>query len=309
MKMIEPMAVQAAELTASNIAASGASAWSGPVVYAKDDEVILTGLKGRGYETLFRSLQDNNSGHDPAADDGTWWIEIGATDRFKAFDFKIGDPASKAGQITYSITPATLCNGLAFFGLNAGSIRVQVFDDGAPAVQIFDQTVDLVDTTEVVDWFSWAFGDVLYDTEAVLVGVPAYTGYRVDISIDAASGNAEVGQIVIGQLHELGISMDGTSIGIEDYSIKERDEFGSARIVERAFIDTTSFQIAINTGDARRIKRILARNRASPAVYFVGESPEVIGLGATVFGFFADFDIPLSTSGTSYATLEIEGLV
>jgi hypothetical protein len=265
-------------------------------------------VEGRSYRTVYQSLSASNIGNDPSTDDGTNWLEIGATDRFKPLDRRISDPAVRAGQITYSLTMPRFCDGIAFFGLNAGTVRVQVFDDASPPAEIYDETINLVDTTEVVDWLSFFFGGVEYDTEAGLTGVPAYSGYRVDITIDASSGNAEVGQIVIGKTHVIGTTLDGTTIGIEDYSTKERDDFGNVRIVERPFADTTTYQVAINSQDARRIKRIISRNRASPAVYFIDQTEDVRGFGAMVYGFVSDLDIPVSSGSTSFMSIKIEGL-
>jgi hypothetical protein len=309
MKIIEPIAITDAVLTNSNIAATTYPPWDAVTNFALDDYVYVAGVAGRSYRTVYQSLIANNVGIDPSSDDGTNWLEIGATDRFKPFDRRISDPAVRASQITYSLTPSSFCDGIAFFGLNAGTVRVQVFDDASPEVEIYDETTDLVDTTEVVDWLSFFFGGVEYDTEAVLTGVPAYSGYRVDITIDASSGNAEVGQIVLGKTQTIGTTLDGTAIGIEDFSTKERDDFGNhARIVEKPFADTTTYQVAVNSQDARRIKRIIARNRASPAVYFIDQTEAIRGFGTMVYGFFNDFEIPLSSGEKSFMSIEIEGL-
>jgi hypothetical protein len=108
-------------------------------------------------------------------------------------------------------------------------------------------------------------------------------------------------------VHALGSSLDGTGLGIEDYSTKDRDDFGNALLVERAFAQTVDFQFHLPTKDARRVHRVLSRLRATPSVYFAGE--DMVDFGTTVFGFFQDFDIPLASGGTSFASLQIEGLV
>lgn len=301
MKLIEPMPVTDAALRASNIVEDDHPVWDVGGNYDQGDLVML----GAPHHQIFESAQSGNQGQNPSSSDGTWWLDVSKTNRWKAFDLKIADAATRVGTITYSIVPTQLVTGIAFFGLNAGSVRVRVLDD--TGVEIFDRSVDLVDETDVIDWFSFAFGGIVYDTEALITGLPGYTGFQIEISINAASGAAKVGQIVLGVVHELGVSMGGTSIGIQDFSSKTRDDFGNATIIERAFVDETRFQFALNTQDARRVKRILSRVRARPAVYFLDD--DTVEFGATVFGFFQDFDIPLQTGSTSYATLEIEGLV
>ena len=305
MKVIEPVAVTDAELMASNVPPTGYAPWDAVATYANGARVYKAAVPGRAYRTVYESQVVGNIAKDPAKDDGTNWLEIGATDRFLAFDRKIASQVNRATSITYSINPPSLITGIAFFGLDAQSVRVQIYD--ASAALVYDLTKSLVDTTEIVDWFSfctWA-GD--YDTEAMFIGVPGYSGHQIDITISAPTGTASVGQIVLGQVHALGGTQDGTGLGIDDYSIKDRDDFGNALLIERAFAQTVNFQFYLPTRDARRVHRILSRLRATPSVYFAGE--DMIEYGTSVFGFFQDFDIPLSASGTSYATLQIEGLV
>jgi len=303
MKMIQVMTVTDTEFVTSNVAENDYGVWSAATTYALNDYVIVTGTTHK----VYHSAQAANLNNDPTTDDGTWWTEVSATNRWKAFDLKLADQVSNSGSITYTIQPSSMITGLAFFNLNAGTVRVQIDDDSSPAVSVYDTTVDLIDTTSVVDWFTFYFSGVEYDSEALFIGVPGYTWFSVNITISASSGNALVGQIVLGEVFTLGETIDGTTVGIQDYSVKDRDAFGNAIITQRAFSDQTTFEFSMNTDDARRVKRILSANRATPAVYFVGV--DAVRFGATVYGFFQDFSIPLTVGNTSFASLEIEGLV
>lgn len=305
MKVIEPVTITDAEFVDSNIATTAHPMWDGATTYSNGQRIYKAAVAGRSYRTVYESQVASNTGNDPATDDGTRWLEIGATDRFKAFDRKIANTVSRASSITYSIAPPSLITGIALFGLDAESVRVQIYDAGGALV--FDQLKSLVDTTEIVDWFSFCTWAADYDSEAMFIGIPGYSGHQIDITISAPTGTASVGQIVLGQVHALGSTQDGTGLGIDDYSTKDRDDFGNALLIERAFAQTVNFQFHMPTRDARRVHRILSRLRATPSVYFAAE--DMTDYGTTVFGFFQDFDIPLSASGTSYATLQIEGLV
>jgi len=305
MKVIEPVSVTDAEILASNISPTGHALWDAAATYANGARVCKLAVPGRAYRTVYESQVAGNIGKDPAIDDATNWLEIGATDRFLPFDRKIASQVGRATSITYSISPPSLITGIAFFGIDAQSIRVQIYD--ANAALVYDLTKSLVDTTEIIDWFSFFTWSGDYDTEAMFIGIPGYIGHQIDITISAPTGTASLGQIVLGKVHNLGGTQDGTALGIDDYSAKDRDSFGDAILIERPFAQTVNFQFYLPTKDARRVFRILSRLRAMPSVYFAGA--DMVDYGATVFGFFQDFDIPLSASGTSYATLQIEGLV
>ena len=171
---------------------------------------------------------------------------------------------------------------------------------------IYDETVGLTDTSSIVDWFEFYTWPAEYDTEIVFQGVPAYAGYTIDITVSAVGATAEVGEIVLGKMHRLGTTVEGTAIGTIDYSRKERDTFGNAIIIERAFSDTVDFNFAIPVGDTKRVKRILDDVRATPAVYYAG--PVSDNYGTTIYGYHTGINIPLASAGVSFATLEIEGL-
>ncbi|WP_299663834.1 hypothetical protein [uncultured Ruegeria sp.] len=305
MKVIVPIDVTDTVLDATNIPVTGLSAWDVGTTYAAGNQVYKEGVSGKPFQLVYESVISSNTGIDPESDDGTNWIEIGATDQYAAFDRKISNTVERATEITYTIAAPSQLTGIAFFGLEAESLTIEVRDTGAQV--IYSTTRDLVDSSEIVDWFTFFTWDPEFDTETIFTSVPAYTGYEVDITISAPAGTAKIGQIVLGQLVNLGDTLSGTEIGIEDFSTKDRDQFGNAIIVERPFAQTVDFFFKIPTGDGRRVQRTLSKLRALPSVYFAGEDMEEFG--TMVFGFFQDFSIPLDHGGTSFATLEIEGLI
>lgn len=296
MRVIEPITITDAVLKSSNVTEDDFAEWNVGTAYTAGDKVILTSTH-RIYEAV-----TGTTGDDPATDDGTYWLDIGATNRWKAFDQLISDPVSKTGDIKYQLEPGAVADGLAFFGLDASEVQIVCTDptDGV----VYDETFDLVNNSAVFDWFSYFFEPPIFDTELIANGLPIYTLTVVDITITSAA-TTEVGQIVLGRDQELGQTLVGTGIGIEDFSRKDRDDFGNAVLVERAFAQTVDFQFSFPTDGARRISNILSRVRAKPAVYYAGA--DTSQFGSTVYGFYRDFDIPLTTA-VSFATLEVEGL-
>lgn len=295
MRLIEPIVITEAMLLASNVPETDAAAWASGTSYTPGQTVIRSHAV---YEAITAS-----TGQDPLLDTtGTYWLRLGATNRWKAFDRLISDPVSQTGDVTYSIKPNTLADAVAFFGLNASSIRVKATDpvDGV----IYDVTRSLIDGENVYDGWSYCFEPILYDSQDIFAGVPIYSGVTLDITV-TSGGTTQVGQIVIGRDQYLGETLVDTSIGIEDFSIKDRDDFGNAIIVERAYAQTANFRFAFPTDDARRLRGILARVRATPAVYYAGDATSQFG--TTIYGFFRDFSVPLTTT-RSFASLEVEGL-
>lgn len=295
MRVVEPIVITEAMLTSSNVLEADAAAWSVGTAYSIGALVIRS-------HAVYEAVQAH-TGQDPLLDPGgTYWLRLGATNRWKAFDRLISGPVIQAGAITYTLQIGRLADAVAFFGLNASSVRVKVTDpvDGV----IFDETREIVDNAAVFDGWSYCFEPVIYDTQEIVTGAPIYSGVTLDITV-SSGGTTQVGQIVVGRDQILGEALVDTSIGIEDFSRKDRDEFGNAIIVERAYAQTATFRFGFPTEDARRIRGILARLRAIPAVYYAG--PGSSQFGTTVYGFFRDFSIPLTTN-RSFGSLEVEGL-
>jgi hypothetical protein len=308
MRVIEPLTITDAILGASNIAEDDYAAWSIATAYSIGNRVIKVAT-----HSVYEAVA-STTGADPDLPANQFdadtnptgvWLRVGATNRWKAFDQRISDPASRSASITYTFTAPRIIDALAFFGLAATAITVTVKDTEGGTVTT--ETRAIVDTSEIIDWFTYFTWDPVYETEALFTGLPVYAGYDIEITISAPDGTAQVAQIVLGRVRRLGTTMPGTEIGIRDFSRKDRDTFGNAVIVERAFAQRATFQFHLPVGDERRVQRILSNLRATPAVYF--SSTTSLSRGLLIYGFYPEFAIPLSAAGISYSTLEIEGLI
>ena len=301
MQAIEPLTITDSVLTSSTVPEDDYAAWSSGTTYSLGDRVIVVSV-----HKVYESAINSNTGNDPTTDDGTNWIEVGATNRWKAFDQKLSDPVQQANSISYTFTTTqTIVNSIAFFALSADTVQIAVtpFGAGSP---VYDETYTLLDTTSIVDWYTYFFDPAgVKERELLVVDLPSYTSATITITITDTGNTAEVGQIVMGNLISLGRTGYGTTVGIEDYSRKERDAFGNAVIIERAFAQKADYEVEITTQDTRRVQRFLANYRAKPVVW-IGNQDTSYGL--IVYGFYTQFSINLATPSISYTTLEVEGL-
>src|SRR5690606_21660846 len=117
-------------------------------------------------------------------------------------------------------------------------------------------------------------------------------------------GIAKAGAVVLGRTFEIGRALQGSTVGIADYSRKERDTFGNWQILERAFSKKAEFDIVCDTRDTGTIQRTLARHRAKPLVWIGHENLEA----TLLYGFYKDFNIVLGGVTVSEASITVEGL-
>jgi len=103
----------------------------------------------------------------------------------------------------------------------------------------------------------------------------------------------------------IGMCLYGTSLGIIDYSRKERDTFGAITIIERGYTNRIKYNAEIRTIDADLVRSLLASKRATLAQY-VGHSSET---STIVVGYLTQFSIKIEDFMTSKLELEVEGQV
>lgn len=299
MDIIRPVVVTDAVLDSSNVPENDHAEWSAGTSYTVGNRVILLSTH-RIYEAV-----GSSTGVNPATDDGTNWLDIGATNRFKAFDQKISDPVIQLDSIQYTLTDDnSIPTAVALFGVKGVSATVKVTD--ALEGVVFEETKSLLDSDEVFDWFSYFFEDINFVRTILFTNLPPYRGATVEVTVTQTTGEiAELGQLVFGYLLDLGLTTYGTAISIQDFSRKETDAFGNFIVVERAFANLVDFDVRLPTQTAGRVRRILADFRATPIVYIGNEDSS---FGTVVYGFYRNFDITLDTPSLSFAAIEVEGL-
>jgi len=300
MKLITPIEMTNDQLVSSSLSEDDHDEWAVGTTYDAEDRVIVTGTTDKVYE----SVQGSNTGNNPVTDDGTWWVEISATNRWKAFDKKVLDQATGDAPLSYVIQPNTLVQGIAILNPRASILNIKI--DDLSDTEVYNKTFDLAGADEIVDWLSFFTVDLDYKDSLVVDGVPAFPEYKITLTFGQFGENASVGEIALGRITDLGRLISGSSSGIQDFSEKTRDDFGNATITERASIDEITYLFEIPAKSQPKVKRALTRLRATPVVYFGGYGQNA--LGTTVYGFFRDFDIPIVGAWDATVRLEVEGL-
>lgn len=300
MQIIKPVTVTDAILTSSTVPETDYAEWAVGTTYATGDKVILVST-----HSIYESLVNSNLGNDPATDDGTNWLTLGATNRWKAFDQKIADQVVQTTSINYVFgNYNSNVTSLALFNMVGINANVTVTD--TTVGEVYNTTVSLIDNRNIVDWFTYFFEEQVQKETAQFIDIPPYRNAAISVTVTANTGeDAKLGQIVFGYLTDIGATTYGTSISIEDFSRKETDAFGNFIVVQRAFSQLADFDVQFETPNARRIQRTLAELRAVPVVY-IGSSDTAYG--TTIYGFYRRFDLTLETPSLSFGAIEVEGL-
>lgn len=296
--VVRPIEVTPAMLVSSSVPETDHPEWAAGTTYATGQRVIVLAT-----HKVYQSTADGNVGNDPTAPVSIKWVEVGSTNRWKAFDKSVSTQVKQATSISYRIKPGSAITSVNLLNLTgATSARVRVVAPGE--VTVYDKTVALARTPVETGWWAWFFGDRRTPTQVLLQDLPSYP--TADILIDI-EGTADlgVGVIILGQLRRfsLGVKM-GARVGIQDYSTKSRNDFGDVIVVERAFAKRANFSMLLTAGEVDALHLFLSGVRATPCLWIATQRYE----STTVYGFYKNFDIVISYAMYSDCDLELEGL-
>ncbi len=295
LKVVKPMVVTPAMVIDSNVPEDDHSAWSSGTTYADKARVIKA-------HKVWQSIGGGNTNNDPETSPDKWQ-EVGYTNRYKVFDRSVSSQTVKASTITYQLRLGMAVTSLAALNVKgATSIRVYVVDPEYG--NVYDKTLVLSRVPVASGWWNWGFGERLAPTQALFTDLKGLPDADVFVEITGGSDLA-VGVIVVGQLrsYSMGVRM-GARVGINDYSRKERNEYGDIVVVERAFANRANFSMMLRAAEVDAVRSFLAEVRATPCLWIGSSRYE----STTVYGFYKSFDIVISYFDYSDCELELEGL-
>lgn len=299
MKLIRPMAVNDAAFVSSNVAESdgSAGAWSVVTAYTVGQTVryVIANVH-QVYECLV-----NNTGVAPPSDTAKWLL-LGATNRWKMFDGAINSQTTNANSIAVVLTANGRVNSIALFNLSAASVRIVMTDpiDGV----VYDETVSLVSLGGITSWYAWYFDPVARKSIFTVTGLPPYANAQIAITLTDTGSTVACGECVLGLAKEIGGLQYGAKVGIQDFSVKQVDDFGNFSVLERAYAKRGTFLVWVESSFTDALAELLATYRSTPIVY-IGDG----GLTSTViYGFYEDFEIEIAYEQVSLCSIQIEGL-
>lgn len=297
MKVIEPINVTDANLTSSTIAEDDHPVWSSVTAYVTGDRRIYG-------HVIYEALTSNtNKQPDLNSLD---WLNIGATNRWKMFDAKVGAQSTATTSITVVITPGS-ANAVALINVDAAYADIVMTDPLAGVV--YSRTIRLSSTIISSDWYAYFTDPITARTVFTVTNLPLYPNASISITVRKEIGETvALGSLVVGMVRQWGIRpsiLTGATTGIQDYSRKERDQFGNFLIVERAFAKRARWGIILTHREIDAFQARMAAIRAKPAVFIGSDRLD----STVIYGFYRDFSVVISSSRHAECSIELEGLI
>ena len=299
MKLIRPETVTDTIFQSSDVPEADYSAWLVGTTYALADRVIVT---TPNIHKIYESQQGANTGNDPTTDDGTYWLEVSSTNRWKLFNGIVQEQTVQAGGMEYVLQSPTVINSLALINVDCAEVTVTV--DDATEGQVYNQTFSLISDSGIQDWYAYFFEPIVRDDRLAILDLPPYANADITVTF-TDTGTAKCGALIIGQFADLGFSQHGASYSIIDYSTKTTDSQGRVTITDGPYANKLDVDVILDTAVFGTVRNTLADLRTTPCAWIAEENNR----NSIVYGYYREFDIILSNPTTSRCSLEIEGLV
>lgn len=284
---------------AAGMIISGTGVTSGTRIAA-----LGTGTGGAGTYTVTKSQTVSSTAiaANAPVTDTTRWARADSTNRWRMFDASVSSQTSAVDSIAVEIRVPGRVDALYLGNINAESIHVVVKDSGGTTA--YDQTYSGISGGGITSMYAWYFTPISRITDLAITDLPPYLNPRITVTLADTGNTVLCGVCMAGKQVDIGSTQWGVSLGIQDYSLKAKDDYGNYSIRERGFSKEISAMAWVNNAYIDTLFNTLADFRALPAAYIVSE---IYG-SSNLFGIYKNFRIELQGLNNTVCSIEWESL-
>jgi hypothetical protein len=306
--IVRPYDITDTQFVSSNVTEDDYPEWDIATSYDLGDRVIVVDTNIHNvYESLIAGT-GTNTGNDPL-DDQQWpdgtpvnWILVSVTNRWKMFDNQNSSQTTNADSIEAELMFTQRPNSVALLNVDCATAQVIQYD--AMAVEVYNQTETMIENSGVPSYYNWLFQQIQKKTDVLFENLIPVSGCTIEVILTNTGGTVLCGTCLVGYAEDFGDTLLGAGVGIQDFSVKQRNDFGDFRILERAFNREGEFTVMVDNGNLDRLQNLLASRRATATLY----------IGSTVYrctyiyGFFTDMQSVITYPEQSLLNIDITGL-
>ena len=330
MKMISLKPVTFDFLVSSTLTASTESEWSSDGTYAEND-VVKVSKSEDGTENVapiktFKKTSTSTNVY-PPDDDGTNWLDLGATNRWGMFDQYVLSTSASTTAAT-SIIPSEFtveidsgnANYLGLFNLNCSKIYVE-YKKSTGDYKEFNE-INFPNIKEIQNyypyefhrdtkvWRDYLFGDFVWKRNMIFpIQWDKISSLRIKFENSAEGQCAECGMCVVGQSYYIGDTQQGASSGLLSFSRKDRNEYtGDTYLKKGNNARKMDIDVLVDNNKYNKIDSIMTSADGVPVI-LQGNNFGTYYEPFMVYGFVASFELVLKYATKSLCTIEAEGLI
>lgn len=278
--------------------------YSATTTYVEFDQVSVI---EENSHLVYESLQNNNTGHDPALQ-GAWWILKSSTNRWRMFDYYKGAPSVASSPLTLVLRPGQRIDSIAFGGIKASSLDVTVRNglDG-PLTYTLDAYLLKRNAADFYDHF---FSPFVYQETVANFEIPPIPDPVLYITITDPSGTVELSRLGLGQHIDLGkVEQTNPIVDADNYSEVTWDAFGQATLEPIPTVPTTQQKIFFPSYRLNSVRQFRELANARP-VFWSGldDIEHDYQESLQLFGVYRNYQIDLSDPNFPVLNLSLKGI-
>lgn len=285
MKLLVPITIQAAMLTAASIAepdtAGGEVAWASGTFAVGDRRVVAAA------HSVYQCTSAGTSTDSPDTTAGAaMWQRVGPSNRWAAFDSFTSTQSTSTASVSYTLRPQQAFNAVALYGCKGQQVTVTVTEGPGGAV-LFTYTGPLYEPA--IGWWEWLFSRARTISKLVVRDIPIAADPVLTVTVDPLPGeSAAIGILALGDLRaiigdaEWGGTQKGASAEPKTYSYIDTDEFGSTVIKQRPSATDMSATVKMPRASADYALACVQEVLDVPAAWIATDANGYAGLN--VFG-------------------------
>jgi len=293
----DPLTIGPDQLLATDVPDGDYPDWDSNTNYGLAERVV------RGI-TIYESAQSPNMGNDPATSSEAWWLKVGPINRWRAFEPNHTTATAKPGGFFFELRPGYAISAIHVTDMvDCATLRITLTDPIAGVV--WDTGVIAVGRViTLASWWQWCFGKRIAVTQKHWYGIPTWPQAVLRIEVTGGN-NCAIGTVMVGQTVEFGLGVrSGLRLSIDDFSRKERDQWGEVTLREGAYIQRVPLQLTLANSELDALHDFLSRNRARILFWQASDRWNSTGL----IGFYRSWEIQISYAMYSDVSIEIEGM-
>lgn len=304
MIVVPPTQITDAMLVNSTIPEPDPSAgevlWNAATSYKQGDVVCRTQTHRR-YEYIPVEASVSST---PPENDPKKWLDLGATNKWAAFDFMRSAGSESANTISFSINPGKRVDTIGLVGLQAEHVLITITVAGN---EVYRYESNMT-TRNTVSWYTYFFGSFGYVPSVLRQDLPPYVGATINVTLTNPVESVKIGSCILGRKVYLGATQYNARSDSMNFSIIDRDDFGNATLKPRRSVPKTNQTLWTPKEMVNQVREVRKDLNAVPALWsgLDDQFDDPYFESLLILGIYKQFEIDLAKPKVAMVSLELE---